>query len=191
MPLWQTFAGEMGIIDMAIVCLDTQVLYWGIRGHSNPVKDERLIQHAMGFLRWLKEERHDVIIPSIVVGEMLVAIPEDEMAEVLARFDRDWIVAAYDIRAAYHFAVMRRDHITQKRVKELRKLDPSVTRRELHADQMIIATAIAHGANTVYSHDNKLLSLAGQWIDAQNYLDIAVQKELMPGESGESVEEQQ
>lgn len=89
----------------------------------------------------------------MVLGEMLIPIPDDEQAIVLAQFKKDWMIVDFDTKAALTYAQMRRSHIIQKRFKDLRHLHPDVTKKELVADAMIIVTAIAHGAEKIYSHN--------------------------------------
>lgn len=162
---------------MAIICLDTQILYWGIvkkAVHGT----ENLIEPAGQFLKWIESQGHDIIIPTIVLGEMLIPIPDYEQGNVLVQFKRDWMVVDYDTKAALTYAKMRRDHIVQKRFKDLRHLHPDVTKKELVADAMIIATAIAHGAEKIYSHNEDFLALAEGFIVAENFLDVPFQLSL-------------
>lgn len=162
---------------MPIICLDTQILYWGIvkkaaRGAEN------LIVPAGQFLKWIETQQYDIIIPTIVLGEMLIPIPDDEQGKVLAQFKQDWMLVDFDTKAALIYAQMRRNHITQKRFKDLRHLHPDVTKKELVADAMIIATAIAHGAEKIYSHNEDFLALAEGFIDADNFLGVPFQLSL-------------
>ena len=162
---------------MAIVCVDTHILVWSILEQGTD--DGQLLEHAAGFMLWLEERDSKVIIPTIVLGEMLVAVPDEDRPAVLAQFNKDWMIVDYDLRAASIFAQMRRDHIRNKRFKDLRKLNPDVTRKELGADVMIIATARSYGADIIYSHDQNLLALAEGWIPAADFLDVSVQLKLL------------
>lgn len=163
---------------MSIVCLDTQILYWAIVRKAVP-GSEKLIPIAKDFVRWLdSQENTAIIIPTIVVGEMLIPLPEDEHSKLLAQFTKDWMIVEYDLKAASIFARMRRDHITQKRFKELRNLHPDVTKKELVADGMIIATAIAHGAEKLYSHNRDLRILAEGYITTASFEDESFQRSL-------------
>ena len=80
---------------MHIVCLDTQVLYWGILGKATGNQAD-LIPRARDFLIGLTadEETH-VIIPAIVVGELLAFVAEADQGNVLAAFQRDCDIRQY------------------------------------------------------------------------------------------------
>jgi hypothetical protein len=163
---------------MEIVCLDTQILYWAIVQKAVP-GSEQLIPLAKDFIRWLdSQEGIEIIIPSIVVGEMLVPIPDDMQTEVLSQFNQDWMVVDFNLRAALFFARMRRDHIIQKRFKDIRQLHPDVTKKELVADCMIIASAVAHGATKLYSHNRDLCKLAEGYITTAGFDDESFQLSL-------------
>lgn len=174
---------------MRIVCLDTQVLYWGILGNGKGGHEgTELIPRARDFLIGLTadEETH-VLIPAIVVGELLAFVPEADQGNVLAAFQRDWLIADFNARAALVFGQMRANRSVQEQFKTLRaagqKADAAAnaraTRRALVADCMIIATAIAHEASVLYSDDRALLKLADGWIDAKRFQDEPYQMRLI------------
>src|SRR5258706_8215350 len=129
---------------MDIVCVDTQILFWAITGKASRGA-ENFVAPATDFMRWLERQDVRIIIPTIVVGEMLVPIDESDHAKTLSKFKEDWMIVEYDIKAASIFARIRPDHIENKRYDDIRKILPHVTMHELEADTMIIATAIAHG----------------------------------------------
>jgi predicted nucleic acid-binding protein len=163
---------------MPIVCLDTQILYWAVVKKAVPGA-EKLISLASDFVKWLDSQPNTtIIVPTIVVGEMLIPVPEDEHPKVLAQFRQDWMIVEYDLKAASIFAKLRREHITQKRFKDLRNLHPDTTKKELVADAMIIATAIAHGAEKLYSHNKDLRALAEGFIPTASFEDETFQRSL-------------
>lgn len=162
---------------MSIVCIDTQILYWAIVKKAPP-NSEHLIATAGEFMQWVEEKKFTVIVPTIVLGEMLVPIPKENHAQVLKQFRQDWMIVDYDVRAASIFADMRHDHIIQNRFRELRTMHPDTTKKELVADVMIIATAIAHRANTIYSHNRDLRAMAAGFIEAQSMDEIPLQMGL-------------
>lgn len=151
---------------MTIVCVDTQVLFWAIEGRGT--NDQHLLKEARDFVNWIIEIASHIIIPSIVVGELLVPIEDTHIVKTLNRIKKDWIVVDYDVRAAMKFAQMRRNHAFEKRRLELRQLELA-TRRELVADAMIIATAIVNDADIIYTYDEPMCKLADGWIDAKDF----------------------
>jgi hypothetical protein len=74
---------------------------------------------------------------------------------------------------------MRRNHIVKHRLQTLDDPNrPGATREALKADAMINATAIAHGAKVIYSHNNDLFSLAEGFIEAKNFEDETFQMSM-------------
>jgi predicted nucleic acid-binding protein len=169
---------------MAIVCIDTQILYWAIVKNSKS-SDQHFIKLAADFMKWLDDQDHDVLIPTIVVGEMLIPVPEDLRSKVLMQFRENWMIVDYDLRAASIFAKLRSDQLTKQRFKALQELHPPLTRKELLADLMIIATAIANDAAILYSHDKPLRSMAAGYLDARDFLDENFQMSMNLPETDE------
>ena len=99
-------------------------------------------------------------MPSPVVAEVLVKIPDDEHDEFVRRLVRDFIVVDFDLRAARKFAQIRFRSLSPEARQEIRERHPDATRRELDADTMILATALAHGASRLYTNDGRFKSLA-------------------------------
>jgi len=145
---------------MAIICIDTQILSWGLIKKPPPNKPQ-IIHQASDFLRWVEEQKHRVIIPSIVVGELLTAVPSEDHSIILGKFQKSWRIVDFNPPAAQRFAILRREHAIKNKLNEL--IDPSIpgaTRAGLKADVMIIAVAIVNQAQIIYSHDGNLLRIA-------------------------------
>ena len=157
---------------MSVVCVDTQLLFWAIMGRGTD--DQQLLDSAREFMKMLDANGDRIIVPSIVVGEMLVPVEEWHVKQVMTQYKTYWRIADYDVRCALQFAKMRRNHALEKRVKSLQELE-GVTRRELIADVMIIATAIANSADIIYSHDEPLRKLAEDWIEAKDFVQEGIQ----------------
>ena len=131
-----------------IICFDTSILIWGIKQESNP-EQEQNIEKAAHLIRTCSRDGTVVIIPSIVVAELLSGVDakiRDNILKGLSGFR----VVPFDLQAALLYAkIWTKD--ARRKAKSL-----EITRTETKADSMIVATAIAHGATCVYSHDNGL-----------------------------------
>jgi predicted nucleic acid-binding protein len=159
-----------------IVCIDTQILFWAIEGRGTD--DQQLLRDAADFVKWIDERATHIIVPSIVVGEMLVAVDEVHVNKTINQFTQDWLVVDYDVRAAMIFARIRRSHAFEKRRLTLRDLEQA-TRVEVIADAMIIATAVANAADIIYTYDNPLCNLAQGWIEAKNFTEETFPRSLL------------
>lgn len=156
---------------MSVVCVDTQILIWAIRGVG---ANEYKLTMAKEFMKLLDARKDRIIIPYIVVGEMLVPVEEWNIKQVVSQYKSDWRIAEYNMACAIQFAKMRRNHALEQRRISLQQVEKR-TRAELIADVMIIATAIAYDADIIYSHDEPLRKLAKDWIEAKDFLDENLQ----------------
>src|SRR4051812_27070279 len=107
---------------MTVICIDTQILFWALV-KKPPKNNEHLVRTATDFMKWVDQQKHQVILPTIILGEMLVAVPKEDHPSVLKQINRDWRVVEYDLPASVRFAVLQQDHIIKNRIGKL--LDPN------------------------------------------------------------------
>lgn len=163
---------------MALVCIDTQILYWALIKIA-PSSKPHIVSLATDFMQWIEKEKHDVIIPNIVVGELLIRVPPEKHLSVISQFQQNWRLVPFDTPASIKFAEIRRQHAIDNRLKDL--LDPAngSTRAALKADVMIVATAIVHGANVIYSDDTDIPKLSKGFIEAKSMSDVEFPRTLI------------
>ena len=159
---------------MALVCVDTNILIWGVKKTATPGQ-EHMIDRAQRFLAILRVSDNIILVPDIVVGEYLLNIdPSDHRSHVLYLQD-EFAIAPYNTLAARHFARIWHANTTSGLLTELKQQDnPYISRRMLRADCMIIATAMAAGASELYSHDPGLRKFAENHIKAFDLPDIPI-----------------
>ncbi len=87
---------------MKTVCLDTHILIWGIKEESSPGQ-ENMIPKAKLFLKWLDDNGIMAIIPSVVIGELLMPVPPEKHDEVYGILNK-FRIASFDAAAASCFA---------------------------------------------------------------------------------------
>lgn len=163
---------------MNLVCLDTNVIKWGILGEvPDSDRADELVSKSLALVRQLSNSKSEFLMPTVVMGELLVRIPFAKHDEVLRRFDRSWRFADYDFRAARKFAEIRlqmkefREQVTDQAGK------PSIARCVLTPDAMIAATAIVNNVDVIYTGDEDFVMLAKDFIDIEYLLDMD-----LPGE---------
>lgn len=164
---------------MSLVCLDTQIIQWGVMKRASDSQSQQFISRASDFIVWLDKQKVDIILPSLIVGELLVPIAPHDHAQVLAKLSTDWMIVDYDIRAARLFAEMRYDSAIKQIMDDIRNRNPFATRKQLIADVLIIATAIVNGAEKIYSHNHDFLALAKRYVSAENFLDVQIQTSFL------------
>ncbi len=149
---------------MSVICIDTNIAIWGIKRQSSSTQVD-MIRRAEIFLSQLKKDDKRILIPSIVLGEMLIDGNSAFLSDIQSRVERSFIVGDYGALAAMHFARLWRNYNGSLDVKELR--ESGKTRHELKADRMIVATAIAFGAECIYSHDPGVKLFGGKEIEVR------------------------
>ena len=159
----------MGIID----CLDTHVLIWGIKKQANPTQ-QNMIDRAARFIQWLEKEKHTVIIPAPVLGELLMKIPVEQHQNFISQFSKNFIIAPFDAHAASQFA-----YIWQKTGESYQSNNQGNSGREkIKVDCMIVAIAVAQKANVLYSEDADIIKIANGFVNVKTIPDIPYQYEL-------------
>jgi predicted nucleic acid-binding protein len=126
--------------------IDTQILLWAIK-QSEPGRED-LIARSVARFNDLKGRGITIMIPSIVVAEYLPAYPVEDHPAQLAILRKNFFIAPFDAAAAVVAA-----GIQCKRLLAETHDATSMGKHCLKADVKIIATAIAHGATMIYSHD--------------------------------------
>ena len=101
-----------------------------------------------------------MMVPSVVVAELLCALKPTEHNAFSERMHRRFIVPPFDTKAALHYAQIW----SKKRGEtDIEKISKPAKK----ADLMIIATAIAKGAERIYSQDKGLKNLAQGYIEVK------------------------
>jgi predicted nucleic acid-binding protein len=101
----------------------------------------------------IKEDGHQIVVPTIVVGEWLTGIDRAKHGSFVEALKASFVLAPFDEPAAAKAAQLWQDAAdVPKEEKPSRAL--------LKADAMIIATAYSAGARLFYSHELKVRKLA-------------------------------
>lgn len=155
-----------------IVCFDTNILVWGIKQESTTGQEQN-IKKAAHLISTCSENGSTVIIPSIVVAELLCGVVDSKRREQILRGMSGFRIVPFDTRAALLYAKVWTED-ARKRAKPL-----EVTRPETKADSMIVATAMAHGATIIYSHDIGMGVFAKGHIEVRELPDLPAKQEKL------------
>jgi predicted nucleic acid-binding protein len=142
-----------------LVCFDTHIIIWGVRGKATPGQ-EKNIEKAKYLTSKCEEDRIKIMVPSVVVAEVLCALEPKLHSAVSELMHRRFVIPPFDTQAALQFAEMWRN---RKQPKD----DSGISRAEMKADYMITAIAIARGAKCIYSEDAGLKKFAQDYIDVR------------------------
>lgn len=161
---------------MSIVCLDTQIIIWGIKEEASP-SQEHLIPQAKNFIEWLDENDKKVIIPVPIISELLAPIPDSKYEELLGLLNSRFRVVPVDEVAAIKCAQIWRDRKDDKELREYRKQN-KITRERMKFDFQIAAVAIVRKAECIYSNDPHIKKFVGDIITVKEMPNIGSQGEL-------------
>lgn len=153
---------------MKRVCLDNNILIWGVRGVATSGQEE-MIQRAQAFFEDLDASDADILIPTVVVAEFLAGVPKQQHLGLLDVLHRRFQVVPFDVRTAAIAAELWRDAAERNpHLKDqIRDAFPGIERAKIKADLMILATALARGADVLYTHDGPLKMAAGGRIEVR------------------------
>ena len=137
------------------VCLDSNILGWanGVASEGQ----EHMIPLAQALVaRLMNDPETEIIVPTIVVSEFLSGIRHEKRHGIMKTMNLHFRIRPYDFDSSL-VAVWLHD---ESKLKNTRKMLGGVTAVKFKADMFILATAIAHGASTLYTHDDGLIKMA-------------------------------
>ena len=144
---------------MDLVCFDTHIIIWGVREKATLGQEDK-IEKSKYLISMCEKNGIKIMVPSVVIAEVLCALEPRLHSAVSELMHRRFIVPPFDTQAALHFAEMWRN-------KKQPKDESGISRSEMKADYMIIATARARGANCIYSEDSGLKKFAQDYVDVK------------------------
>jgi predicted nucleic acid-binding protein len=160
---------------MALVCLDTQIVIWAIKEEAT-LGQEDMIPRAQEFLLQLDKQKANILLPTVVVSDLLLPIPQREHGAFVKEISKRFLIAPYDMSAALLYARIWQDRYDEQIVDEL--LNEGNTKGYIKANCMIVAIAIAQNADCIYSHDRSVHKFAEGKIKVANLPDSPSQREL-------------
>lgn len=160
----------------SVVCLDSQILIWGLKKEAIP-EQQYMIDRAERFFRKLDSTRTMIMVPAVVVAEIIAPVPPERHPDIWRLMGKNFIVSPFDTKASNQYSLI------YQKVKGLKNdpaffLDPCTSRKHIIADCMIVATAVAHGAIMIYSNDKHIQCLGDGVINVAPMPDIAEQPTL-------------
>lgn len=137
--------------DPIIVGIDTQTLIWALDeiDSDDPAKEQR----AIWLLRHLTVSRAQVVVSTIVVGELLVGIDTTLHAGFVESLAARFHIVPFDVRAASKAAEEFSKNIDLKESGQ-------GARKTFKADLSIVASAWASGATVFFADDERCRKLA-------------------------------
>ncbi len=141
---------------MSTITVDTNILIWGVRGVSTPGQESR-IPVCRRLFEWLQERQERVVLTADCVEEYLVYGNPDQISTELAILQERFIILDYNAACWMKSAEIR---LHSNFVKKIKDINPLATRVSIKADVRIVATALAHKVEKIYSDDSGVQAIA-------------------------------
>ncbi len=140
-----------------IVCLDTNILIWGIQKIALPEYQDR-IERAQLLFKQLHQDKAEIMIPSVVLSEFMMKIEKKEIPRLLKEIQKNCKIYSFDAVAAFKLADIFRNIKANKTYEELQTL--GITRQCIKFDSMIVATAVIQNSSVIYTEDKGVKKIA-------------------------------
>lgn len=147
-----------------IFCIDAHTFIWGLKQKCDE-GDEHLRDRAIHLFKFIDDNKHQVMLPTVVLGEVLSVEPLENYAVIMDKIGKNFIVADFDQRSSMKYA-----QLFMNKIEELKKLsqENEISRQKMKVDHLIVACAIVGGANCIYSHDKGLKAFGQKYIEVKD-----------------------
>lgn len=148
-----------------ICCIDANVYIWGVKKQG----DIDMIERAQHLFKWMDDNKHQVMLPTIVLAEILAPEPLEKHPVIMEVVTKNFIVADFDLRASSRYAIL-----FMNKIEALKKIaaENDIDNQKMKVDHLIVATALVGGANCIYSHDRGLKTFGQRHIDVKDLPDL-------------------
>lgn len=147
----------MSKLKRKIVCLDTNILIWGIQKIALPEHADK-IEKAKYLFEQLQEEKAEVIIPAIILSEFLIGIDSIDQPLCLKEIHRHCKIYPFDVPAALKLSEMLKNMKHNGVYARLEK--EGCTKRTIKFDSLLVATALAQKVSILYTYDKAVRLIA-------------------------------
>lgn len=147
-----------------ICCIDSNTFIWGIKRKANPDQQD-MIPRAEYLFQWIDDNKHQILLPSVVLGEILVPEPLERYPVILEKISKNFIIQDFDARAASRYAQLFTNRLDA--IKKIAK-ENNIDNQQMKVDHLIIACALVAGANCIYSFDKGLKAFGQTYIDVKD-----------------------
>lgn len=147
-----------------IICIDSNTFIWGIKKKADPGQED-MIPRAEYLFKWADENRHNILIPTVVLAEVLAPEPLEKYPVLLDIISKNFMVVDFDQRAASCYGQLFMNKIeASKKVAKKQKID----NQKMKIDHLIISCALVHNAACIYSTDKGLKAFGQKYIDVRD-----------------------
>lgn len=147
-----------------IYCIDSNIFIWGIK-RAPSQGQESMIARAEYLFQWMDENKHQVMIPTIVLAEVLAPEPLEKYPVLMEKISKNFMVVDFDARAASRYGQLFMNRLDE--VKKVAK-ENEIEKQKMKIDHLIISCALVHGASCIYSNDIGLKAFGNNFIEVRD-----------------------
>jgi predicted nucleic acid-binding protein len=157
-----------------MICLDTSPVIWAIQNASRAGADPLVTRAA----HYIQRAGEALAIPAPVLLEYLAGLPVDRHAESLRILEGNFLIPAFDTKAACVAAEIQADRA------RFRAAADAAGRQPAKFDVAVLATAIACGATELLTNDTHVVDLANNRIKVVLVRDVPLPAPTLPFPDG-------
>jgi predicted nucleic acid-binding protein len=146
-----------------IVCLDTNIVIWGILGQGK-AEDELKREKAVYLLEMLQQQNDRVLLPTIVLAEVVAKVSPPDRAEVVSKLSSACEIVPFDAGSAMEFSTVR--------TVGMKKKSREFPRKEISLDSLIVAICRRQDVQILYTNDDNLRKLAAHFMRVEELPNI-------------------
>jgi predicted nucleic acid-binding protein len=139
---------------MRVVCLDTQILIWGIKKEASDNR-KHMIARATLFLDALEKQKTVCIVPAPVIAELLLKLSPSKHHAFIGDMSQRFIIPPFDANTSAFMA----------RVWRSKHGQVDLPRQLIRYDSLIVAVALSAHASCIYSEDEDIEKIAAGHIE--------------------------
>lgn len=162
---------------METVCLDTNIMIWGVKGEASPGQESNIPKAEALLKNIAKDKNLEPCITSVVLAELLVKVPLEQHEAFKRKLSEAFQILPFDALAAKEFGAIWNKNVSDGVVKELKE-GKRRSKHELKADCMILATAASRRVSCLYSHDRGIKKLGEGVVEVKDL--PAVPPKILP-----------
>jgi len=151
---------------MELVCLDTNVCIWALRGWTASSGREQNVAKARHLLDMLSDRGAEISVPAVVMAELMDGTGRSEHLSFAASIQSRFTIHSFDHLAAIEYARLT--------------TATNAPREKQKVDRMIIATALAIKASAIYSEDDDIHTIGSHVIEVRRLPNVPPKQIPLP-----------
>lgn len=135
-----------------IVCIDTNILIWGIRKEASPGQEDNIL-YAKHFLKTLHNRDNNIIIPTPVIAELFTPLPKEAYPKMHKKIAELGSICSFDLGASLKYASLFSS--LSKKDRQKNNIELETTKSAMKIDLMILSIALVNKCEILYTNNVK------------------------------------